>query len=63
MKLNVSLKKEGVAVENKIIEEYRNFIRRLRKGYKEDYAHILNMICYLEIQDCDNFIFEKLINE
>lgn len=53
---------EDVAVEDKIIEEYLKFIKRLRKGYKDDYSHILNMICFLQIQESDNFIYQKLIN-
>ena len=54
---------EGVDVEDKIIEEYLKFIKRLRKGYKDDYSHILDMICFLQIQESNNFIYQKLINE
>ena len=38
---------EDVDVEDKIIEEYLKFIKRLKKGYKDDYSHILDMICFL----------------
>lgn len=57
------LNREDVDVEDKIIEEYLKFIKRLRKGYKDDYSHILDMICFLQIQESDNFIYQKLINE
>ena len=42
-----STREIGMDVEDKIIEEYLKFIKRLKKGYKDDYSHILDMICFL----------------
>lgn len=54
---------EDAAVVDKIIEEYLKFVKRLQKGHRDDYSHILNMICFLEIQGKNKFIYEKLMNE
>jgi Trp operon repressor len=53
-------------VKEKVIDEYKSFVKRLHKGYKDDYKHILDMICFIQIHealDNKNFIYEKLINE
>ena len=50
------------SLKEKIISEYTYFLNRLRMGYKESYSHILNMISYIEINEDNNFIYEKLIN-
>ena len=50
------------SLKEKIISEYTYFLNRLKMGYKESYSHILNMISYIEINEDNNFIYEKLIN-
>ena len=37
------------AVKGKIIELYCRYVKRLNKGYKDDYTNLLNMINYLSL--------------
>ena len=53
------------ALKEKVIELYCRYVRRLNKGYKDDYANILNMINYLSLpydSENDQKIYEYLIN-
>lgn len=48
-------------LKQKVIKDYEQYIKRLFKGYKEDYKVILNEINFIDIyQDTDN---QKLIYE
>ena len=52
-------------LKSKVIELYCRYVRRLNKGYKDDYSTILNMISYLSLPldpDEEQKIFEYLIN-
>lgn len=52
-------------LKHKIIELYCRYIRRLTKGYKDDYSTILNMINFVSLpydSNQDDKIFEYLIN-
>lgn len=52
-------------IKNKVIQLYRQYIRRLNKGYKDDYSTILNMINFVSMprnSELDRQIFEYLIN-
>jgi hypothetical protein len=40
-----------VDVQNRIIKEYKQFLERLEQGYRDDYSHILDMICFVEAID------------
>ena len=53
------------AVKGKIIELYCRYVKRLNKGYKDDYTNLLNMINYLSLPydfQNDQKIYEYLIN-
>lgn len=55
-----------VDVQNRIIKEYKQFLERLEQGYRDDYSHILDMICFVEaIDDLSRtkYIYQKLTNE
>jgi hypothetical protein len=56
---NLLIKKEDVDVEDKIIQEYKEFIKRLYKGYKEDYDDILDDICCLDVLYGSRLIYYK----
>lgn len=45
--IRLSREARVAALKDKVIELYCRFIKRLNKGYKDDYSNILNMICYL----------------
>lgn len=52
-------------IKDKVIESYKNYVKQLNKGYKNNYTHILNMINYLSLpydSETDQKIFEYLIN-
>lgn len=52
-------------IKIKVIQLYRRYIRRLNKGYKDDYSTILNMINFVSMprnSELDRQIFEYLIN-
>lgn len=52
-------------LKEKVIELYCMYIRRLNKGYKDDYANLLNMINCLSLpydSENDQKIYEYLIN-
>lgn len=53
-------------IKKLIIKQYKNFVIRLNKGYKEDYTHIINKINYLDVcgfLDKKSFIHQRLLNE
>ena len=51
------------ALKDKVLEMYCKYIRRLNKGYKDDYRNIMNIINYLSILPTeDRKIYEYLIN-
>ena len=52
-------------IKLKVIELYKRYLRRLNKGYQDDYSHILNMISFIGMPrnpEQDRKIFEYLIN-
>ena len=52
-------------LKEKVIELYCRYVSRLNKGYKDDYANLLNMINYLSLpydSENDQKIYEYLIN-
>ena len=52
-------------LKEKVIELYCRYVRRLNKGYKDDYSNLLNMINYLSLpydSENDQKIYEYLIN-
>lgn len=52
-------------IKLKVIHLYSRFLRRLNKGYKDDYKTILNMISFINLPrdpQQDRKTFEYLIN-
>lgn len=52
-------------VKLKVIELYLRYLKRLNKGYQDDYSNILNMISFIGMPrnpEQDRKIFEYLIN-
>lgn len=53
-------------LKSKAIHDFKYFISRLEKGYKEDYSTIMNVICTIDLY-CNlknsNFIAANLIHE
>lgn len=52
-------------LKEKALFEYSCYVDKLRNGYKEDYSHILDLICLIELgNQIDNyeFISQYLIN-
>ena len=51
------MKKDVVAETNlkrKVIEDYKYFIQRLMKGYKENYQEIMDTICLIDLLDIES---------
>lgn len=52
-------------LKNKVIKDFNNYIKRLQKGYQDDYNVILNEINFIEVHpDLDNqtLIYEYYMN-
>lgn len=52
-------------LKNKVIKDFNNYIKRLQKGYQDDYSVILNEINFIEVHpDLDNqtLIYEYYMN-
>lgn len=50
------------ALKKKVIKEFTQLLKKLKKGYREDYEFILqeiSLIQLLESQDIDNAVFFK----
>ena len=50
------------ALKKKVIKEFTQLLKKLKKGYREDYEFILqeiSLIQLLESQDIDNTVFFK----
>ena len=63
--IRMSKENRADVLKSKVIELYCRYVRRLNKGYKDDYSTILNMISYLSLPldpDEEQKIFEYLIN-
>ncbi len=53
-----------VAAKNKVINDFSIFLKRLQKGYKAEYEHILNLINLIDIYQeipSNNTIYEHLM--
>ena len=63
--IRMSREDRADVLKEKVIELYYMYIRRLNKGYKDDYVNLLNMINYLSLpydSERDQKIYEYLIN-
>jgi hypothetical protein len=51
-------------LKQKIIEDYNSYVKKLYKGYQEDYSLILHEISFIEthtkLDNCD-FIYQQLM--
>ena len=36
------------AIKQSVISDYNKFIKRLERGYRDDYQHIINKIMYID---------------
>lgn len=50
-----------VNLKRKVIEDYKYFIHRLIKGYKEDYQEIMDTICLIDLLDIESDELENVI--
>lgn len=48
-------------LKRKAIQDYNNFLRRLFKGYKDDYSFLMNEIIFIE--NCSQMDSIELIKE
>ena len=58
---------EGAVADAKCraINEYNDFVKRLKKGYQDDYTHLMNLINWISLcktLPTDRKIYEFLIN-
>lgn len=54
------------ALKRKAIKEYNDFLKKVKKGYKPDYSHIMNIICFISLPallDNHEFIKQQLLNQ
>lgn len=60
------LKDQAVdALREKAINQYMHLLSRLKKGYKDDYTDLMNLICFINLPikiDKYDFIKQYLIN-
>lgn len=53
-------------LKSQIINDYNRFVKRLKKGYRDDYSYILHKINYLATSkylDNNQIIYQYLINK
>lgn len=58
--LTITISAAVDALKKKAIEMYMTLLRRLQKGYKDDYQDLLNLICFIDLPvKIDNYEFVK----
>ena len=53
-------------LKEKAIEQYMYLLKRLKKGYRDDYNDLMNLICFINLPiklDKHDFIKQYLINK
>lgn len=60
---NILIKRNVAAVNSlklKAIDQYKDLLNRLKKGYKDDYSDLMNLICFINLPiKLDNHEFIK----
>ena len=48
------------ALKQKAVVMYKHLLKRLKKGYKDDYTDLLNLICFINLPiEIDKYDFIK----
>ena len=56
---NSYLNQDVDALKYKVISEFKQLLKKIRKGYRPDYEFILQEISFIELQQLDNTDFFK----
>ena len=54
------------ALKHKAINKYKDFLKKVKKGYRPEYDDILNLICFINLPvklDNHEFIKQQLLNQ